>query len=183
MSDDETPPGDEPAKKKQIVIEMQGVDKRHLALVWQKMKQGVELVGDEAYIGRSLADHPEWFPIFDTIGLLEGEDELPDGQNPFAHVTFHVVIGSQIFHRRPTEAEIFYRMRLRQGDERHDVIHMMINVFQRHLVWAAQHAQQTGGKMDFDLAAYGKTLKSLWPLKTKRLWQRLGHEGPPKAHG
>ncbi len=187
MSDEtpENPPATEgQGQQGRIVIEMQGVDKRSLALVWQKMKQGIELQGDEIYIGRSMADHPEWFPIFDTIGLLEGDDTLPDGENPFAHVTFHVLIGSQIFHRNPPEAEVFYRMRLRKGDERHDIVHMMINVFQRHLVWAAQHAKQGGeGGLDFDLKAYGKTLKSLWGLKTKRLWQRLGYDEAPPQEG
>ena len=164
-----------------IVIEMQGVDKRHMAHVWDKMKRGETLKGDEQYIGRSMADHPEWFPMFETIGLLGGDDTLPDGQNPFAHISFHCIVGSQIFHRNPREAEVFYRTRLRKGDTPHDIIHMLINVFQRHLVWAAQHANSEGG-VDFDLAAYGATLRKLWPLKTRKLWQRLGHEGAPKMH-
>lgn len=167
--------------KGNLVIEIKGVDKRHLAMVWQKMTQGVELQADEIYIGRSMADHPEWFPFFATIGVLEGDDTLPDGQNPFAHVSFHVLIGSQIFHQNPPEAETFYRLRLRKGDDRHDVIHMMINVFQRHLVWAAQHAGPEGGGQ-FDMAAYAATLKSLWKLKSKKLWERLGYQEKPKAH-
>lgn len=163
-----------------VVVEMQGVDKGTLRQVWQKMKACEELAeGPETYIGRSMADHPQWFPIFDTIGLLDGDDTLPDGSNPFAHISLHVLVGSQIFHRNPPEAEIFYRMRLRKRDDRHDVVHMMINVFQRHLVQAAQHADPEGGAQ-FDTAAYGKTLKKLWGLKTNRLWQRLGHARPPR---
>jgi hypothetical protein len=161
-----------------IVIEMKGVDKGQLRAVWHKMKTGIELEGPEVYIGRSMADHPAWFPIFDTIGLLEGDDVLPDGTNPFAHVSFHVLIGSQIFHRSPPEAEIFYRMRLRKGDERHMVIHMMVNVFQRHLVWAARTADpESGGR--FEIEAYAASLKKLWGLKTRKLWQRIGHPSPP----
>ena len=166
-----------------LVIEMQGVDKRHLAYVWEKMKRGEELVGAERYIGQSMADHPEWFPFYETIGVLEGDDTLPDGQNPFAHTSFHILIGSQIFHRRPKEAEIFYRMRLRKGDEPHDIVHMMINVFQRHLVWTAQAARAGTGDGQLDMEAYAKTLKSLWKLKTRRLWERLGHSDAPPREG
>lgn len=162
-----------------FVLEMQGLDKRHLAFVWQKMKDGGELEGSEIYIGRSLADHPQWFPLFETIGLLEGDDEQPDGTNPFAHVMMHVLIGSQIFSQNPPEAEVFYRMRLRKGDERHAIIHMMLNVFQRHLAWAAERATAETG-LQIDNIAYGKTLKSLWKLKTPKLWQRLGHRTPPE---
>jgi len=174
MSEDTQEGGGEP-----VTIEMQGIDKRALAQVWLKMKTGAELKGEETYIGRSMADHPEWFPIFDTIGVLEGDDTLPDGTNPFAHVSFHVLIGSQIYHQRPPEAEVFYRTRLRKGDDRHDIIHMMLNVFQRHLVWAAQHSQD--GEARFDSTAYAATLRSLWPLKSRTLWQRLGHQGAPKS--
>lgn len=164
-----------------MVIELKGVDKRHLAFVWQKMKTGQELEGQEIFIGRSMADHPTWFPMFDTIGLLEGDDELPDGQNPFAHVSMHVLVGSQVFNREPREAEIFYRMRLRKGDESHAIIHMLLEVFQRHLVWAVQNAAP-GTEPNIDMKAYGKTLKSLWPLKTRKLWERLGFEEPPELH-
>lgn len=164
-----------------VTIELQGIDKRVLKNVWDKMRQGEPLAGQENYIGRSMADHPDWFPVFETIGLLEGDDTLPDGENPFVHLTFHVMIGSQVFNRNPKEAEVFYRLRLRQGDEPHDIIHMMINVFQRHLAWTAQSARQ-GGTGDFDMKAYAKTLRSLQALRTDKLWQRLGYPTPPKAH-
>jgi hypothetical protein len=164
-----------------VTIELQGIDKRVLKNVWDKMRQGEPLSGQENYIGRSMADHPDWFPVFETIGLLEGDDTLPDGENPFVHLTFHVMIGSQVFNRNPKEAEVFYRLRLRQGDEPHDIIHMMINVFQRHLAWTAQNARQ-GGAGDFDMKAYAKTLRSLQALRTDKLWQRLGYPTPPKAH-
>lgn len=166
----------------QIVLELQGVDKPTLARVWQKMREGVELQGQEAFIGRSMADHPDWFPIFETMDVLGGEDELPDGSNPFMHLTFHIIIGSQVFNRQPAEAQTFYRMRLRKKDNPHDVIHMMMNVFQRHLAWAAQHPTPEG-KANFDMKAYGDTLRSLWGLKTRQIWERLGWDGPPDRNG
>lgn len=164
-----------------FVIELQGIDKRHLAYVWEKMKNGEELEGQEVFIGRSMADHPHWYPFFATIGLLGGEDELPDGSNPFGHVSLHVLIGSQIFNQNPPEAETFYRMRLRKGDDSHAIIHMMLEVFQRHLVWAAQNSQSPGD-MPLDMQAYANTLKSLWRLKTRKIWQRLGYDHPPVPH-
>jgi hypothetical protein len=79
-------------------------------------------------------------------------------------------------------------MRLRQGDDPHDIVHMMINAFQRHLAWAAQQARkpaagQGAGQVQIDLAAYGQTLKTIAPLKTKKLWERLGYETEPDVHG
>ncbi|MCA9548256.1 MAG: DUF1841 family protein [Myxococcales bacterium] len=171
----------QPQNDGKVVIELQGIDKRHLAYVWEKMKRGDELAGQEIFIGRSMADHPQWFPHFETIGLLEGDDELPDGTNPFAHVSLHVLIGSQIFNQNPPEAETFYRMRLRKGDEQHAIIHMMIETFQRHLLWAAQH-RGPDGQLNFDMGAYAGTLRKLWHLKTNKLWRRLGYAEPPVPH-
>lgn len=160
-----------------LVVELEGIDKRHLAYVWEKMRDGRALQGDEVYIGRSMADHPEWYPFFSTIGILEGgDDELPDGSNPFAHVSMHILIASQIHHQTPPEAETFYRVRVRKGDAAHDVIHMMINVFQRHLLWTAQQKEEGGAR--FEMSAYAKTLKKLWKLKSHQIWARLGADQP-----
>ena len=172
----------------QLVIEMQGGDKQSRSRIWTKMREGQKLEGAETYIGRSMADHPEWFPIFETMDVLGGDDTQPNGENPFAHLTFHILVGSQIFHQQPPEAEVFFRMRLRQGDDPHDIVHMMINAFQRHLAWAAQQARkpaagQAAGQVQIDLAAYGQTLKTIAPLKTKKLWERLGYETEPDVHG
>ncbi|MEZ4463416.1 MAG: hypothetical protein R3F43_02590 [bacterium] len=87
----------------------------------------------------------------------------------------------QIFHASPKEAELFYRMRLRKGDDSHMVIHMMLEVFQRHLAWAVQHAGPDG-QANLDMTAYARTLRTLWPLKTDKLWQRLGHARIPLLH-
>lgn len=174
-----------PSGGREVVVEMQGVDRLTLARVWEKMRAGVALEGPETYLGRAMADHPEYFEYFETMELFDtGNDpRLPQGEdNPFAHLTFHFIVGSQIFHQNPPEAEVFYRMRLRAGDDRHDVAHMMINVFQRHLAWAAQHPTPDG-QAQFDLKAYGQTLKSLWPLKTHKLWERLGYDVPPPSKG
>ncbi|MSP73656.1 MAG: DUF1841 family protein [Myxococcales bacterium] len=167
---------------RRIVIEMQGVDKRRLAEVWARMRQGEKLVGDDTYLGRSMADHPEWFPIFETMDVLAGDDRQPSGEDPFEHLTFHLIVGSQIFHRSPDEAETFYRLRLRAGDDPHEIVHMMIAVFQRHLAWAAEHPT-ADGRPHIDLKAYGQTLKVLWALKHKKLWERLGFDEAPAVHG
>ena len=92
-----------------------------------------------------------------------------------------VMMGSQIFNRAPKEAELFYRMRLKKGDASHDIIHMMINVYQRHLVQGARRAQE-GGQGGINLKVYGNTLRRIWGLTTPRLWARLGLDYVPRAH-
>lgn len=143
------------------------------------MRNGATLEGSAVYIGRSMAEHPQWFALFEALGVLEGDDELEDGTNPYLHLTLHVLIGSQIFHGEPKQATHFYQKRLQKGDDSHSIVHMMIEAFKRHLIWTAKQGLSAA---DFDHQAYGKTLQTLSGLSTRDLWKRLGQEQVPKPH-
>ena len=168
---------DEPHTK--TVIEIQSVEKRVLKHVWAKMRAGTALEGSEVYIGRSMAEHPMWFPLFETLGLLEGDDELPDGTNPYVHLTFHMLVGAQIFHQQPPQATQFYKKRLTKGDDSHSIAHMMIDVFKKQLFLTAQRGL---APEDFDLKKYGRTLQSLQNLPKAKVWAKLGYESDPSHH-
>ena len=161
------------------IVRITPMDKSLLKRVWSKMRQGVTLQKSEVYIGRSMAEHPDWFPIFETIGLLDGDDELDDGTNPFEHITLHVLIGAQIFHRQPPQATDFYMHRLSMGEESHDIAHIMIEVFTSQLEALASQGLEPG---DFDHLTYGKTLASLKKLTQKDLWSTLGYTHIPNVH-
>lgn len=152
-----------------LMIAVQGVDRTQMAQVWAKMKAGQPLEGREIYIGQAMAEHPQWFSYFDT--LSNDSDQMTQNNETLGHVAFHMAIGSQIFTSKPPEAEIFYRIRLRKGDKPHDVIHMMIAIYQQHLLWKTQG---TNAPQDsFDWAAYGQSLRSLWGLKCQKLLEKL----------
>ena len=162
-----------------IQVEITPIEKRILKQVWTKMRTGETLEGAAVYIGRSMAEHPQWFALFEAIGILEGDDELPDGTNPYIHLTMHVLVGGQIFHGQPKQATQFYQRRIQKGDDSHLIAHMMIEVFKRHLAWTAQKGRDAS---EFDHKAYGKTLQTLMPLSTSEIWQRLGVTEIPTPH-
>ena len=163
---------------KQIKVEFKGVNDAVFAQVWEKMKHGHRLEGAEHILGRSMADHPHWYPYFETIGIFETPSHYPGDVNPFLHINLHLLVGLQILKSTPLEAKKFYLTRLKKHDEPHDIIHMMIEAFQKHLVWTAVHQ----GSGDVDLKAYAKTLKTLRTLKVDVLWKRLGHGSVPELH-
>ena len=129
-------------------------------------------------------DHPHWFPYFQTIGLFEQKDErYPGDVNPFLHVNLHMVIAFQLNQRRPKIITRYYQERIKKGESPHEIIHQLIEVFQRQLVWTITQGDRDGeGAGKVDLAAYGKTLKTLMRLSRRRLWQRLGAAEPPPLH-
>ncbi len=166
-------------ENKELQVEINPIDKRILKQVWTKMRAGEQLEGAGVYIGRSMAEHPQWFALFEALGVLEGEDELPDGTNPYIHLTLHILVGGQIFHSEPKQATRFYQRRIERGDDSHLVAHMMIEVFKRHLIWTAKQGRDAS---DFDNKAYGKTLHTLTGLTTSEIWQRLGQAKVPTPH-
>jgi hypothetical protein len=165
-----------------VVIEFRGVSQATIAQVWEQLKSGggAELDGAAYTLARSLADHPHWFGFFETIGLFEGEHvSYPGDVDPFLHVNLHLLIGLQILNDQPSEARAFYVTREAMGEAPHEVIHAMIEAFQRHLMWTAMNAGPEG---QFDLNAYGETLRALAPLTRELMWARLGYAEPPALH-
>lgn len=187
MSDEpETPapaaPPPAPAEQRapQIVIEFQGVSKEVIAQVWSQLKTGPQLEGAAYVLGRSLVDHPHWFPFFEAIGVFEGDHvAYPGDVDPFLHVNLHFLIGLQVLNEAPAEARAFYLAREARGDLPHEIIHVMMEAFQRHILWTALHGDP-GGQIDMD--AYADTLRALKPLKRDLVWQRLGAAGAPRLH-
>ena len=163
---------------KQITVEFQGVNDAVFAQIWEKMKRGEHLEGAEHILGRSMADHPHWYPYFETIGIFNTPSHYPGEVNPFLHINLHMLVGLQVLQSKPLEAKKFYLARLKKKNEPHEIIHMMIEAFKKHLVWTAIHQ----GSGDVDLNAYAKTLKTLSPLTTHGLWKRLGLSSPPELH-
>ena len=164
--------------KQKLIIEIPQIERHLLSSVWRKMRSGEQLRGEEIYIGRSMADHPDWFPIFETMDVLKGDDTLPDGSNPFIHLSFHTLLGSQVFNGRPLAAQRFYQQRHRRGDSAHAIIHMMIAIF-HHEIAAMSKRPSTPEKPQFDWTSYSKHLRGMERLKTKDIWQRLGYASTP----
>ena len=167
-------------KSPQVVIEFQGLSKQVLSSVWEELKAGVIPEGAAYTAARSMLDHKHWFAFYETIGIFDmGEDAYPGDIDPFLHVNLHFLIGLQILTASPPGAQSFYLAREKQGDEPHEVVHMMMEAFQRHLVWTAIHGGPEG---QFDMKAYEDTLEVLKGLNRDELWERLGHDEPPILH-
>ena len=168
------------AQSPQVVIEFQGVSQRAISQVWEQLKEGAIPEGAAFTLARSMVDHQHWYAVYETIGIFDtGEEAYPDEVNPFLHVNLHFLIGLQILNASPLGAQKFYLAREHQGDEPHEIIHMMMDAFQRHLVWTAMHAGPEG---KFDMNAYEDTLEVLESLDRDEIWERLGHDEPPTLH-
>lgn len=163
-----------------VVIEFQGVSQQVIAQVWEQLKSGGTPEGAAFTLARSMVDHQHWYAFYETIGIFESDENAYPGEvDPFLHVNLHFLIGLQVLNASPPGAQRFYIARERRGDDPHEVIHMMMEAFQRHLVWTAMNAGPEG---QFDMGAYEDTLEVLQELERDELWERLGHDEPPALH-
>ncbi len=172
--------GERAERPPRVVIEFQGVSKQVMAQVWEQLKEGGIPEGPAYTLARSMLDHPHWVAFYETIGIFEtGEDHYPGDVDPFLHVNLHFLIGLQILNASPLGAQSFYIYREEEGDQPHEIIHIMMEAFQRHLVWTALNAGPEG---KFDMAAYEATLKTLEALPISEIWERLDHDERPTLH-
>lgn len=163
-----------------VVIEFQGVSKQVMAQVWEQLKSGVMPEGAAFTLARSMVDHQHWYAFYETIGIFDtGEEQYPGNIDPFLHVNLHFLIGLQILNASPIGAQRFYTTRTQREDEPHEIVHMMMEAFQRHLVWTAVHAGP-GGQIDME--AYEATLDVLATLNTEEIWEKLGYVERPQLH-
>lgn len=174
----------EPARSQptepRVVIEFQGVSKEVMSQVWEQLKAGATPEGAAFTLARSMCDHQHWWAFYETIGIFDtGDEQYPGDVNPFLHVNLHFMIGLQILNASPKGAQQFYSRRVELGDDPHEVVHMMMEAFQRHLVWTAIHGDP-GGQIDMN--AYEATLAVLEELDIEELWEKLGHEQRPQLH-
>ena len=183
ISSDETQQNlsvDESAVQPRVVIEFQGVSKQVMAQVWEQLKAGGIPEGAAYTLARSMLDHQHWFAFYETIGIFESDDDyFPGNVNPFVHVNLHFLIGLQILNAQPLGAQQFYVAREKKGDEPHEIVHIMIEAFQKHLVWTAINVGPEG---KFDMQAYEATLAVLEPLDIEEIWERLDYQERPSLH-
>ena len=169
------------AQPSAVTIEFQGIPKGQLAQVWGRLQAGEPLNEAEQLLARSMADHPHWFPYFQAVGLFEqGDERYPGDVDPFLHVNLHMVIALQLNRGRPKIAPRYYQARLERGEEPHEIIHQMLELFKRQLVQNLTQDPSGGGRVN--LAGYQKSLRALMKLPRGRLWSRLGFSAPPPLH-
>lgn len=113
--------------------------------VWQKMKQGEELMGDAEMIADEMKRHPEFDPYW-SQGELAFQPQEIDGYivNPLVHTGLHVAIEKQLFNDNPEEVAVVFKVLVEKGMSRHDAIHQIASL------WGSLYFQSVrrGGPME-----------------------------------
>jgi len=123
---------------------------------WAKSQAGEPLNGLEVRIARVIAIHPEYHALFDDRErFLDRDFGVDEGMNPYLHLSLHLALEEQVATHQPPEAATVLEHLMRGGLERHDALHLLLEV----LAETVYHAQRQGHEPD--VMAYRQRLKAL----------------------
>jgi len=108
---------------------------------WQKRQAGAPLEPLERMVAETIAQHPEYHPLF-----AQGDDALqrewpPEGGegNPFLHLGMHISILEQIGADRPPGITALYQQLVQRSGDPHQSEHQIMECLGQSL-WEAQRS-------------------------------------------
>lgn len=138
-----------------IMAEMRIASRTHLGLIWQSVRLGLTLTGEDALTARIMRQHEEWYDVWDQLAEDPSRDVEVDGVSPILHIMFHGTVENQLAGNDPKDVGLVLQALQRQGLDRHEALHRVAAV-QSEEVYAVLNEQRP-----FDIAEY---VRRLWEL-------------------
>ena len=123
--------------------------------IWEQARAGKKLPGEQERLARIMREHAEYHAAFEQAGLLGDAEFTVEGVNPFAHVTMHVAVETQLETGDPPEAAAALERLLAAGLSRHEALHRIGAAFSEELF-----EMQREGR-PFDRSRYVRRLEAL----------------------
>ena len=110
----------------------------------------------------------EYFNEFEMADITYDYQYDPDTEeNPFLHITFHVVVENQLADKDPIEVLQFYNSMRKKKYPRHDTIHLIAAIL------APLIFQVMRERREFDLDNYRALLKKYKNRKPSKIYESL----------
>ena len=153
----------------------QQFNREQMHRIWQAAKSGdLDILDDEEkQFAEIMLDHEEEYGDHFSFKIHSQDyhyDPDKDEVNPFLHITFHSIIENQIKEREPIEAFQFYNAMLGKKMDRHDVIHLLANVFTPFLFDVMKNHNE------FNLELYLDILRKCKKSKPHKVWDDVERE-------
>lgn len=123
---------------------------------WTKSQASEPLNALEVRIARVISMHPEYHPLFDDKErFLDRDFAVDEGMNPYLHISLHLALEEQIATHQPPEAATALEHLMRGGLDRHDALHLLLEVLAETVYFAQQQGQEP------DVMLYRQRLQEL----------------------
>ena len=105
------------------------LSRQHMHEIWKIAKTGELdiLSGDDKRIAGAMLDHKdEYINQFEMADLTyDHEYDVDTEENPFLHITLHVIVENQLEDRDPIEVYQFYNSIRKKKYPHHDTVHLI----------------------------------------------------------
>jgi len=151
------------------LAEMREVSREHMHEVWEQVKKGIPLEGEEKSLGDALVLHREFYPMWDRLLYLGDAEFSVAGVNPMLHVTLHAVLENQLAEKQPPEVGTTLKRLMSRGLTRHEASHLIIEKLIEEM------APVLIERRPFDVERYRRELLA---LGVKSLGSKVGRNEP-----
>ncbi|MGD8779666.1 MAG: DUF1841 family protein [Ignavibacteria bacterium] len=121
--------------------------------IWQKVKAGEELDGEEKIIGELMEQHEEFYDDWDSTDFDYEYDPEIDEVNPFLHIMMDTIVMKQITTNDPPQTRFTYNKLTARGNSHLEAVHKIATVVANE-IWNIMHEER-----EFDEKSY------IWELK------------------
>ena len=136
--------------------ELQRFNRMQIYDIWNRVKSGEPLEGEEKVLGELMQAHTEYHAVWDKADKLVNKKYDPETDvNPFAHIAIDAAVVNQIEQRNPPEVRQVYNRLRAKGLSHLEAIHKIDLVFVEELWHVLKH------RKPFDTARYVKKVKRL----------------------
>jgi hypothetical protein len=136
---------------KQIAL----LNRAYMAGVWQKANNNEDLTEDEEYLAEQMQAHPEYEEIWSDKDLAEHLFDPSREENPFLHVSLHVMLERQIASGEPPCVGRMVERLEALGEDPHEVRHALLRVLVQEM-WEVMTRRQP-----FDVKRYCEKVENL----------------------
>lgn len=158
----------------EAIIQMKKLTRDHTHKIWEIAKTGDldSLSGEDKRYAEVMIEHKEeYFNQFEMADLTYDHQYDPDTEeNPFLHITFHLVVENQLEDKDPIEVYQFYNSMRKKKYPHHDTIHLIGAILSPFIFSTIQH------KVPPDMALYKSLLKKYKNRKPEKIWTSLEKE-------
>lgn len=108
---------------------MSSSEKRRIRQIWQSSQKDTLTQEEDKRLAKILMEHKEFHNYWESSHTTRQTTKIPEGVNPFLHVSLHLIIENQLAQNNPSQVHRFYLREIDKGVLRHQVIHRIAAIF------------------------------------------------------
>lgn len=113
---------------------LNSLSREHYYNIWQRVKAGEKLEGEEKIIGDLMWQHEEYYNEWDSTDFERDFDPETD-VNPFVHIMIDSIVITQISKNDPPQTRFTYNLLIAKGHSHLEAIHKIDSVVVEE-IWA-----------------------------------------------